>query len=142
MTKKRPCSFCRKWFGPDARVGRRQRACAAETCRKKRRAQTQAAWRAGRPEYGYERLLAERVADQAKSKRDLELLPVRRPLDRLPWQHAVGEMGFQTADFLWVFGKVLVRNAKDEMRAQLADLAGKFPGHPPGGAKDQIRAGA
>ncbi len=140
--KKRPCSCCRKWFDPDPRVGERQRACSAEECQRERRAQTQAAWRAGRPDYSYERLLAERVVDQRKAKRDLEPLPVRRPLDRLPWQHAVDEMGFKAADFLGVFGRVLVRSAKDEMRAQLADLAGKYQGHPPGGAKDQIPAGA
>jgi hypothetical protein len=142
MTKKRPCSLCRKWFEPDARVGKRQRTCSAKECQRKRRTRTQAAWRLGRPDYGYGRLLAERVADQAKAKRDLEPLPVQRPLDRVPWQHAVDEMGFKTADFLWVFGKVIVQGAKDQIRIYLADLAGESPGHPPGAVKDQIAAGA
>jgi hypothetical protein len=140
--KKRPCSFCRKWFEVDRRVGKRQRACAAEECQRKRRAQTQATWRAGRPDYNYERLLAERVAEQAKTNRDLDPLPLPRPLDRLPWQRAVDEMGPEMADFIGIFGKVLVRSAKDEIRSQLADLAGKYPGVPPAGAKDQIGAGA
>src|ERR1017187_8173372 len=43
--RKRPCTICRRWFRPDARVGVRQRACDAPECQAGRRQKTQARWR-------------------------------------------------------------------------------------------------
>ena len=51
MLTKRPCRICRRWFVPDGRVGRRQRACSAPTCQIARRARTQASWRRRNPDY-------------------------------------------------------------------------------------------
>jgi hypothetical protein len=45
------------------------------------------------------------------------------PLSRLPWDVAKDEFGLQGTDFLGVFGKVLLRAAKDEMRPQVADTS-------------------
>ena len=49
--RKRPCSYCRCWFTPDPRVGKRQRACTKPSCQEVRRVETQARWRASHPEY-------------------------------------------------------------------------------------------
>lgn len=44
-----------------------------------------------------------------------------RPLDRLPWDVAQDEFGEQGAEFLGVFGRVLLRVAQDQRREQVAD---------------------
>jgi hypothetical protein len=43
------------------------------------------------------------------------------PLDRLPWDVAQDEFGVQGADFLGIFGKVLLGSAQDQRRAQVLD---------------------
>ena len=113
----RPCSFCRRWFRPDPRVGDRQRACSAATCQRRRRAQTQAAWRAVNPDY----FAARRIQTRAASANPLEPLRVRAPLDRLPWDIAQDEFGAQGADFLGVMGTLILGAAQDEIRAYLVD---------------------
>jgi hypothetical protein len=111
--RRRPCCCCRKWFRPDPRVGVRQRACSAAACQRRRRAQTQAAWRAANPDY----FAARRIQARAASATPPEPLRVRPPLDRLPWDIAQDEFGVQGADFLGVFGQVLVHYAQDQRPA-------------------------
>jgi len=111
--RRRPCCCCRKWFRPDPRVGTRQRACSAAACQRRRRAQTQAAWRAANPDY----FAARRIQARAASSTPSEPLRVRPPLDRLPWDIAQDEFGVQGADFLGVFGQVLVHYAQDQRPA-------------------------
>ena len=102
---RRPCSFCRKWFHPDPRVGARQRACASEQCQVKSRARTQAAWGAANPDYAGRR----QMQGRAEQERRPEPLLAPRPLDRLPWEVAQDEFGVQGADFIWKLGRLLVR---------------------------------
>ena len=108
--RRRPCSCCRKWFRPDPRVGDRQRACSAAACQRRRRARTQAAWRAANPDY----FAARRIQARGSSSTPPEPLRMRAPLDRLPWDIAQDEFGVQGADFLGVFGQVLVHYAQDQ----------------------------
>ena len=88
MLTKRPCCICRRWFVPDRRVGRRQRACPAPTCQVARRARTQASWRRRNPDY----FIAHRVqrrrlnADEAQAAVLPLVLPP--PLSQLPWDVA------------------------------------------------------
>jgi|GEM_PF-3793543 hypothetical protein len=46
-----------------------------------------------------------------------------RPLDGLPWDVAQDAFGEQGAEFLEVFGRVLLRAAQDPMRVQTADTS-------------------
>jgi hypothetical protein len=48
-------------------------------------------------------------------------LRVPAPLDRLPWDIAQDQFGVQGADFLGVFGRVLLGVAQDERRGQVLD---------------------
>lgn len=137
MVRKRPCSICRHWFQPDARVGKRQRVCSSPACQAARRKKTQASWREKNPDYFAARRLAERAArakqaqqaepaeqpSTAPAKEPSRGPPVRMPppLDRLPWDVAQDEFGVQGADFLELFGRVLVRVAQDQRRAQPLD---------------------
>jgi len=139
MVRKRPCSFCRQWFWPDARVGARQKVCSSLECQAKRRKRTQAAWRAANPDYFAARRLAERVekatvAEKAASavkvtSAENKVRRVRQPtrmpppLDRLPWDVAQDALGPQGADFIQQFGRVLVAVAQDQRRVQPRDTS-------------------
>ncbi len=117
---KRPCAICRRWFQPDPRVGKRQRACGRPECQTARRRKTQKRWRQSNPDYAIGWRLTRRKA-RAEEPDPLRLPP---PLSRLPWDIAKDEFGAQGADFLGVMGALIVRAAKDEIRPYLIDPAG------------------
>ena len=135
--KKRPCRFCGRWFWPDQRVGTRQCACSAEGCQKRRRAETQTAWRRCNPEYAITYRMQKRAA-LPERERPAPRHP--RPLDRLPWDLAKDQFKAQGCEFIEVFGRVLLAGAKDQTRAEVAKIIREFGGHPPPGAKDQTEA--
>jgi hypothetical protein len=111
--RRRPCCCCRQWFRPDPRVGARQRTCAAAACQRQRRVRRQAAWRAANPDY----FAARRIQARAAAANPPEPQRVRPPLDRLPWDIAQDEFGVQGAEFLGVFGQVLLRHAQSQRPA-------------------------
>ena len=45
------CLYCGRWFTPDARVGKRQKACRRDACRKARRQHSQSVWSEKNPGY-------------------------------------------------------------------------------------------
>src|SRR5260370_25709582 len=115
--RKKPCCICRHWFGPDPRVGARQRACGRAECRAVHRQKTQARWRRRNPGYA----IAYRIDQRAAQTEARAVLRVPAPLNQLPWEFAKDELGSQQADFMGVLGALLVRTAKDEFRAYLID---------------------
>ena len=132
--KKRPCRFCRRWFWPDQRVGARQRACSAEECQRKRRAETQASWQRCNPEYGITYRMQKRAALPERERPASRHPP---PLDRLPWDLAKDQFEAQGCEFMEVFARVLLAGAKDEIRGEVARITREFAAHPRPGAKDQ-----
>lgn len=58
---KKPCCVCRKWFEPDPRLGKRQRACASEKCQRERHRRSCAAWRERDRPKAEERRLRDRI---------------------------------------------------------------------------------
>src|SRR5262245_17931236 len=104
---------CGQWFWPDPRVGERQRACPSAECQAERRKKTQAAWRAANSDYFAGRRIGERAAQAEQSAKPPEPLRMPPPLDRLPWDVAQDQFGAQGADFMGLFGKVLVGEAQD-----------------------------
>jgi len=134
--RKKPCSICHRWFRPDARVGKRQRACGRADCQAAHRRKMQAVWRARNPDY----FLAHRLQKRSSEKQRAEPLRLPGPLNRLPWDVAQDEFGVQGADFLGVMGKVLLRAAQFEFRGHGADskeLAGILP---PAAAQFEFRS--
>jgi hypothetical protein len=132
--RKRPCSFCRRWFRPNARVGPRQHACSKPECQTARRKKTQAHWRAKNPEYaaGY------RIQQRGAQERPPEPLRLPAPLNRLPWDLAKDEFGPKGSDFLGVMGALLVGSAKDQFGAYPIDLTRVSGTLPLSAAKDQL----
>jgi hypothetical protein len=122
MLHKRPCRICRGRFLPDPRVGDRQHVCSSPECQAARRNKTQASWRERNPEYFVARRLKQRAAlVQPPPAPPPSPMRVPPPLDRLPWDVAQDEFGVQGADFLGVFGRVLLGAAQDQRRSQVLD---------------------
>jgi hypothetical protein len=133
--QKKPCSICHRWFRPDVRVGKRQRACGRADCQAAHRRKMQAVWRARNPEY----FIAHRLQERSCEKQRPEPLRLPAPLSRLPWDVAQDEFGVQGADFLGVMGKVLFRAAQFQFRGHVVeskDLSGTLL---PAGAQSEFR---
>jgi len=114
---KRPCSICRRWFRPDPRVGDRQHVCGKPECQTGRRRKTQARWRRRNPGYA----IAWRMDRRAAGTEEPEPLRMAAPLNQLPWDVAKDQFGVQGADFIAVMGALMLRSAKDQIRAYLPD---------------------
>jgi hypothetical protein len=135
MLKKRPCSICGRWFFTDPRVGDRQRACSSQACQAARRSRTQDSWRERNPDYFAARRIQKRHRD--RGDRASEPLRMGPPLDRLPWDVAQDEFGPEGADFLGIFGRVLLRDAQDQRNDQGLDPKRESRRHLRRAAKDQ-----
>jgi hypothetical protein len=59
-------------------------------------------------------------------------------LAQLPWDLAKDEFGVKGADFIGVMGALILRTAKDQLRAYVLDPTGVPGTLPPSPAKDQI----
>jgi hypothetical protein len=128
MLTKRPCRICRRWFVPDRRVGRRQRACSAPTCQIARRVRTQASWRRRNPDYFIAHRIQRRRLEAERSVLPLVLPP---PLSQLPWDLAQEEFGVAGTDFLGHLGRVLLGAAQDQKAGQVIDPTGEAGRLPP-----------
>jgi hypothetical protein len=62
------------------------------------------------------------------------------PLSRLPWDIAQDEFGVKGADFIGIFGTVLLRAAQDQFRAYPIVSTGPADRLPPNHVQDQMRA--
>ncbi len=131
MLTKRPCCICRRWFVPDRRVGRRQRACAASACQIARRARTQAAWRRRNPDYFIAHRVQHRRARAEEAQVGVLPLVLPPPLSQLPWDLAQEEFGVAGTDFLGHLGRVLLGAAQDQKAAQVLDSTGEPVRLPP-----------
>jgi hypothetical protein len=130
MLTKRPCCICRRWFVPDHRVGRRQRACSAAACQIARRVQTQTSWRRRNPDYFIaHRLLQRRVRAEAAPPA-VPPLVLPPPLSQLPWDLAQDEFGVVGTDFLGHLGRVLLGAGQDQKAGQVSEPTGE-PGRLP-----------
>jgi hypothetical protein len=127
MLMKRPCRICRRWFVPDRRVGRRQRACSVPTCQLARRARTQASWRRRNPDYFIAHRIQRRRLEAESAVLPLVLPP---PLSQLPWDVAQEAFGVVGTDFLGHLGRVLLVAAQDQKAGQMMDSTGE-PGRLP-----------
>jgi len=105
--KKRPCCVCRKWFRPDPRVGARQRACSAESCKRERHRRACASWRKKNAQGLKEDRVRARLSAEAGG------------LDR---QVVRDEMGTQAAVVLEESLRLLVSGTRDAFRTQVLGI--------------------
>ena len=136
-SRKKPCTICRRWFVPDPRVGKRQRACRKPKCQASRRKKTQASWRANNPDY----FIGRRIQKRGAEKRRPAPLRLAAPLSQLPWDIAQDQFKVQGADFIGVMGRLLLRTAQDQFKAYLIDCARVADTHAHPEPQDQMRLG-
>jgi hypothetical protein len=117
--RKKPCCVCGKWFIPDGRIGKRQRACKKTACLKERKRRAQASWVDRNPDY----FAARRIQARQSATRPPPPLKLSPPLSKLPWDIAQDEFGTQGADFLGIMGQLLLGAAQDKIRGYLHDSA-------------------
>jgi hypothetical protein len=133
--RKKPCCICRCWFGPDPRIGSRQRACRKRDCQTARRRKKQKRWRERHPDY----FIAGRILDRGKEERPPEPLRLSPPLNRLPWDIAQDDFGVKATDFIGVLSTLLVRDAQSQFEAYPTDLSRLPDTLPPASAQSQMR---
>lgn len=110
-SRKRPCSHCRKWFQPDARVGKRQRFCSSPGCQQARQRRQEAEWRRDNPTY-----FTGRRWEAARAKTPPTVPQSPPPLGKVPWDLVQMEMGAQGAVILGLLVGVLLRHAQMQRR--------------------------
>jgi hypothetical protein len=130
---KRPCSICRRWFRPDARVGARQHTCSEPECQQKRRQRKQAQWRRRNPDY----FVARRWATATEAGEPARAPP---PLEEVPWDVVQSQMGIKAAVILGLFGRLLVLRLQSQMPGQVPVIAAGSPRLPPRRAQSQMEA--
>lgn len=138
---KRPCSICRRWYTPPARVRHCQRTCGREECKKEQTRRTQEAWSKKNPDYwsGYrlkKKLEAVKAGDEVAELRGPPAGLKRIPADLV--QEAIGAQGVV---ILAEFGRVLSRAAQEAMHTQLAELKEEIAGVPPPAPQDASTGG-
>lgn len=132
VIKKRPCSVCRRWYQPHARVGDRQRTCGAAACQEARREQTHRAWRVANPDYDRERrwrLAIDAAKADPKSAPPAANAPA--PVSGLPWEVVQTEMQVEGRVILAGVVRVLGEFVQTEIRKQVIDLAPGVARHAP-----------
>jgi hypothetical protein len=139
VRKKRPCSVCRRWFLPDARVGGRQHACGREECQRERHRRADQRWRAANRDYDRDRRWREAIAE---AKAEANSAPPARnapaPASGLPWDLVQDEMKVEGRVILAGVVRVVGVFVLDEMRRQAADIVAGFARHQAWVAQDEI----
>ena len=140
VRKKRPCTECRRWFLPDARVGERQRTCGTAACQKARREQTHRAWRGRNADYDRDRRW--RVAIAVAKEQPLVPTPRHesRPVSGVPWEVVQDEMRVEGRVILAGVVRVIGQHVQTEMRKQVATVTADFGRHGGGAAQTEMEA--
>jgi hypothetical protein len=119
VTKKRPCTVCRCWFVPNARVGDRQRTCGSSACQEARRERTHRAWREENRDYDRDRRW--RLAIGA-AKADPTCGPpgphAPAPMSGVPWEVVQTEMEVEGRVILAGVVRVMGSFVQTEIRRQ------------------------
>lgn len=142
-TRKRPCSICRRWFEPDARVGARQRACSAPACQRARHHRSDQAWHARNLDYDRERRLQQKLANakEAAAAAPAPSPPARGALRGLPLATVQDEWSLKERVVLEELLRHLMRWAQDEMKLQAFRILGDFRKVLPRAAQDETAPG-
>jgi hypothetical protein len=114
--RKRPCAICRRWFEPDARTAKWQRACGAADCQQARHAKACAVWREANPDYDRDRRLRERIVADPEPAAALEA----DPRDGLRWDAVRDALPLEGTVVARELAGLLVRWARDGMRPKPA----------------------
>lgn len=137
--EERPCSKCRRWFLPDARVGDRQRVCSSIECQRSRHADADRAWRSANRDYDRDRRW--RVTLGAAKEQPASAPPAANapaPIPGVPWDVVQDEMRVEGRVILAGVVRVMGLFVQDEIRKQVVGIAAGVAGHAQGVAQDEM----
>jgi hypothetical protein len=80
--------------------------------------------------------------ERSGQERVPEPLRLAPPLSQLPWDVAQSQFGVQGADFIGVFGTLLLRTAQSQFKAYVSDNSGHPDTLPPIPVQSQLRPAA
>ena len=139
VRRKRPCSICRRWFLPDARVGDRQRACEREDCQRERHRRADQRWRGANCDYDRDRRWRETIA---AAKEEPRAAPPAAssppPTSGLPWDVVQDEMGIEGRVIIAGVVRVMGVFVQDEMRKEALKILEGIARLPHRAAQDEI----
>jgi hypothetical protein len=139
VRKKRPCSECRRWFLPNARVGERQRTCGSEACQQARRAMTHRAWREENRDYDRDRRWRLTIG---AAKEDPTSAPpsanAPAPIAGVPWDVVQTEMKVEGRVILAGVVRVMGSFVQTEMRRQTEEITAGVARHAQGIAQTEM----
>jgi len=142
MRARKRCPYCRCLYLPDARCAKRQWACNKTGCQQQRRRETQRRYRNKHPEEAAAGRIRRALA-AAKAG-----VPVAAPtgppaaLGRFPWEEVRDEISPQVLVIAKFFVRLVMGVAKDEIRAQVANIHGQNGGLVGEAEQDQTAARA
>ncbi len=132
LHRKRPCSFCRKWFYPDARVGERQYACSDPKCQQKRHQCNCKEYHQKNSEWIREERLRERLKVEGQSE------AAKDPTSKVDRVIARDEIGWKATVIIEEYAKTIYNTVRDERLPQPAGIKGINVQHSPSVARDEI----
>jgi hypothetical protein len=142
VRKKRPCSICRRWFLPDARVVSRQHACDRDECQRERHRRADQRWRAANRDYDRDRRWRVSIA---AAKEDPSAAPPAAnappPTSGLPWDVVQDEMGVEGRVIIAGVVREMGLFVQDEMRKEVSKIVDGIVRHPRWAAQDEIDPG-
>jgi hypothetical protein len=139
VRKKRPCTECRRWFLPDARVGDRQRTCGSSACQQARRERTHRAWREENRDYDRDRRW--RLVIGA-AKADPTCGPpgphAGAPMSGVPWEVVQTEMEVEGRVILAGVVRVMGTFVQTEIRKQVVETVAGVARHAQAAAQTEM----
>jgi hypothetical protein len=132
-TGKRPCAYCKRWFAPNPRAGKRQKACEDPDCKRERHRRACARWRSRNPDHD----AAERLRKKLDAARQQAPPPAPNvPLPKVWWKTARDAVGAKVEVVIQEVAKVLDRRARDAVTAKMGEGRATSPKVLPEVARD------
>ena len=141
--KRRRCPYCNQSFRPHPRIGKRQKTCGSSSCKKARKAQTDARWRRRNPEccqHDYERIkkwLGEHPhylrryrqghPEYVQKNREARRLRYRREKIRVDIQAEIKNQLPEITEQLWNQPFVDIQASIQTQPHEITFLLGQFP---------------
>lgn len=137
MRQRKRCPYCRCLFVPDGRVAKRQWACRKTSCQAERRRETQRRYRKEHHEDAAARRLR---AEIAAAKAGGKVAAPRGPpaaIGRFPWEELRDEISPQVLVITGFLVRLVVRAARDVIRAEVVEIQREADRLGAGATKDE-----
>jgi hypothetical protein len=132
-TGMRPCAYCKHWYTPNPRAGKRQKACDHPDCKRERHRKACASWRERNPDHDAAERLRKKL-DAARQRAPPP--PPNVPFPEVWWKIARDAVGAKTTVVIQETAEVLDRRARDAVATKKGEATASPPRVLPGIARD------